>query len=475
MARVVQQRKSPPYLLIIFVFLFLVSATLAVLFYNNFQKAEKIAQDEKAARKKLADAQDDSKIQGMIRTHDQKIAKREVAPTVVAQLRKEIGDLAQKITGGLSTYEQAMAAAKKAEDDLTAAAEQKKLRATGFAGLGNEVVDLLAKLEARAAEADALQLQLAEKEKELAKSKEELKVIQDDFQAKLAERDTKIQALEGNLKTEHDEYVAKIEKLDQQAKQKESELNSRIATLTQRNQVLQLEVQRKDIQIEKLSNQIRDILRPIKDSDQVVQRPDGKVLRIIEGADRCYVDLGSKNRVVPGMTFTIYPASGIGKEDQGKAVVVLTTVSENVSEGRIVKGKSDDPVVAGDLIANVAFDQNRALTFVVEGDFDLLGTGRATEAGAQAVKDLIQRFGGKVVKTISVETDFVVMGVEPELPPKPGENAELSVHKLYQEKMKLHDNYKNVQEMAMSMHIPVLNAGRFLALVGYTPGKTLED
>jgi len=43
MARVIQQRTSPPYLLIIMVFLFLIAATVAVLFYLDREKANQKA------------------------------------------------------------------------------------------------------------------------------------------------------------------------------------------------------------------------------------------------------------------------------------------------------------------------------------------------------------------------------------------------------------------------------------------------
>ena len=46
MARVLQQRGGPPYLLIAFVFLFLISTTLAVLFY--IQRGNAIEEEAKA-------------------------------------------------------------------------------------------------------------------------------------------------------------------------------------------------------------------------------------------------------------------------------------------------------------------------------------------------------------------------------------------------------------------------------------------
>ena len=54
MARVVAQRRSnPPYLLILFVFLFLLSTVAAVMFYINWDKANKELATERTDTKKI--------------------------------------------------------------------------------------------------------------------------------------------------------------------------------------------------------------------------------------------------------------------------------------------------------------------------------------------------------------------------------------------------------------------------------------
>ena len=70
MARVVQRRTSPPYLTIVFVFLFLVATTLAVVFYLSADKTNKNAASDRELLESLitnrekADVRDLMKVRG---------------------------------------------------------------------------------------------------------------------------------------------------------------------------------------------------------------------------------------------------------------------------------------------------------------------------------------------------------------------------------------------------------------------------
>ena len=53
MARVVQRRSNPPVLVILFVFLFVISAAMAALFYSNLSDQKKQTAEAKKARNAL--------------------------------------------------------------------------------------------------------------------------------------------------------------------------------------------------------------------------------------------------------------------------------------------------------------------------------------------------------------------------------------------------------------------------------------
>ncbi len=100
MARVVQQRTGPPYLLIIMVFLFLIAATLFVLTYMKADKLTKQLADTEETLEKLAGSDDlrDAKIDRMMSQYDTPPAG-EVSKTVVKQFQSQVNDLTRFITG----------------------------------------------------------------------------------------------------------------------------------------------------------------------------------------------------------------------------------------------------------------------------------------------------------------------------------------------------------------------------------------
>jgi aspartate-semialdehyde dehydrogenase len=110
-------------------------------------------------------------------------------------------------------------------------------------------------------------------------------------------------------------------------------------------------------------------------------------------------------------------------------------------------------------------------TFVVEGEFDLYGTGRATPEGTKDAKVLIRRYGGRVIDQIGMDTDFIVIGSEPTRQQQPAETASAQEWKAYREQLKVYERFNEIKLLAESMQIPILNPNKFLAFIGYAPTK----
>jgi hypothetical protein len=121
-------------------------------------------------------------------------------------------------------------------------------------------------------------------------------------------------------------------------------------------------------------------------------------------------------------------------------------------------------------VANLVWDARKTNVFVVAGDFDLNGDGVNDADGVEKVRGLIGKWGGKVADAVTVNTDFVVLGTQPEVPQKPT----LEQTETYPNAMEKYDraverlaNYRQVQSQAQTLSIPILNADRFLYFVGY--------
>jgi hypothetical protein len=251
-----------------------------------------------------------------------------------------------------------------------------------------------------------------------------------------------------------------------------------------RERVLQMEqmasdIAKKDREIAELRARLQ--MASGRSGNPTVGEADGTVARVNQGTGEAYIMLGKKDRIVPGMTFTAYdPRTGVrfGTDEAalGNGSLEVIEVGETTSLCRITRTTPNRAIQANDLISNVVYhnDKNRLFRFVVRGNFDLDGDGAATAAERDRIIRLIVSWGGKVDDSVTSQTDYVVTGEKPQsvasvvladdgeaksVEPEPGSVAA--------ERIKEIESYDDVILQARRLSIPVLNANRFLAMVGY--------
>lgn len=222
----------------------------------------------------------------------------------------------------------------------------------------------------------------------------------------------------------------------------------------------------------------------------IIRNPDGKIIRV-PGKDVCYINLGSGDSITPGLTFEVFdkmdgiPANAEGTTDEnlpaGKASIEVARVGAGSSECRIIKIAPGQQLTEGDLIINLIYDPATKYNFMIYGDFDLDQNGQATPADAEVVKRLITQWGGRLIDRkltirkdgssvyeISVDTDFVILGKEPVLPPfNKDELADPFNQKKLSDAQAALDAYQDVVRSARDLHIPLMNQNRFLYFIGY--------
>ena len=151
--------------------------------------------------------------------------------------------------------------------------------------------------------------------------------------------------------------------------------------------------------------------RPSEGAGSLLQIKDGHVVRTFARNDIVYIDLGRRDGLKPGMTFSVYSADrGIPADGRGKAAIEVTNLDDKTSECRVTTKTPSDPILEGDVIANPVFDKSRQFNFAVAGDFDLDFDGMIDDPGGKQVARLIRGWGGKVVSRVNTRTDFVVWG-----------------------------------------------------------------
>ena len=209
--------------------------------------------------------------------------------------------------------------------------------------------------------------------------------------------------------------------------------------------------------------------------EAIVQHPDGTIIRVGDN-QTCFINLGSRQHVSKGLTFEVYdktrgiPALGDGLSENGvpvgKASIEVFNVGPDTSECRIVKLQPGQQLVIGDLISNLIYDPTTPYNFVVYGNFDLSNSGVVSPGDADIIKRLITQWGGKIQDKVDVDTDFVVMGAEPVVPPVTDQNNSVEVMKAAEARKAL-EKYQAFITSAAQLSIPIMNQNRFLYFTGY--------
>jgi hypothetical protein len=286
--------------------------------------------------------------------------------------------------------------------------------------------------------------------------------------------DEQVAVIEGKLKDTADQLASY-----QAAKDAELEILKTNATkaegqLSKDRDRHRAELEEQDKNLTKMRNRLNDALGTLKqlrgqpDILAAAKEVDGKILRALPGDPYVYINLGARDRVTLGMTFSVYtPGEGIPTTGEGKATVEITSVYDDVAAGKIISRSRNQPVLEGDLVANAIYSKTRKHKFLVAGRFDLDNDGIPTAANADRIKAMVQEWGGEIVETVDTGTDFVVLGHGPVQPVTPPATASPIDKQRYQEAMKAFEEFQGSVTEAKALMVPILNQTQFLHFVGY--------
>lgn len=259
---------------------------------------------------------------------------------------------------------------------------------------------------------------------------------------------------------------AKLSRLEQEARERETRLSDELTRVREENAVLKG-------QIASLRGQRGgEALRP----DDEYALVDGQVIAINPGERQAVIGIGARNKVVLGMTFSVYPSAEALRPDAegnfppGKAALEVISVEPSSATCRILSEMRGNPVVPGDVIANPVYDPNKVYKFVVFGDFDVNRDGVVTPGERTDLVAIIESWGGRVVGDLTGDVDFLVLGERPALPPRPDNTAPVEVMLRWIELDRGVQRYNRLLEQAGATGIPVLNENRLYTLLGGVPG-----
>lgn len=213
-------------------------------------------------------------------------------------------------------------------------------------------------------------------------------------------------------------------------------------------------------------------VKPPPQREALAYQPDGKIVLVDEQAGVVHLSIGTDSRVYRGLTFSVYDKNApIPSDGKGKAEIEVFGLERNVSAARVVRCEKKNPIAQDDIVANLIWDSSKANVFVVAGEFDLYGDGNMDFDAVTKIRALIEKWGGSATDNVTAETDFVVLGQTPFVPREPTVEV-LEVDPMAKEKYQAAaqrlNHYKEVQNRAEALRIPIFKYDRFLYLIGYS-------
>ncbi len=463
MAVVRQGRNSPPYALITFVFLWVLSTAGLVIFYIAWGKADQSTDSVKQRLAQIASYRDEQNpaVRDML-------TNATATRTVIHQLQRQIADLKFSIVGAQHASAVKVSALTGSTGEIATA-----LNTAGMSGK-----NLLAAVSELKSQLDQAQSLEAQYKKAWRNYQRQFTDAQGTFHSdtgtlnqKLADARKRIDTLTAQLDAAKTQLAGQATTLQNQISAQQTKFVTDLRKDVVLKQQYQQELVSRDLTVKNLQHQIQGLRAPTQGANAILSQADGKILRVSAVNNMVYLNIGSNDHLSIGQTFAVYsPLLGVGKGTNSKASIVVTKVGPYASVARITHIADKQALFPGDLIANPVFssDLNRKYHFVVYGDFDLNGNGVPTAQGREQIVSLIKQWGGVVDKKLTSQTDFLVLGSPPA---KPSLNFGASETKASSSVAQLQDmaqsQYNVLEAKAQGFSIPILNANRFLAMIGY--------
>jgi hypothetical protein len=241
-------------------------------------------------------------------------------------------------------------------------------------------------------------------------------------QTLLAEKDTLLQQLAEDKKRREElsalleqttgEQVKTLRDQLQQASDNMKALNDKMLQTQAELNIAQDSLKRERDKLSKIE--------PGPNREILAHQPDGQIILIDDQARVVHLNMGIDDRVYQGLTFTVYDrGTSIPEDGRGKAEIEVFDVADTYSAARITQSELNKPILQGDFVANLIWDAERTNVFVIAGDFDLDNNGMIDYDGANKVKTLIEKWGGRVDDAISIDTNFLVLGQQPQVLQRP--------------------------------------------------------
>lgn len=474
-----RQSNAMLYTLITFVGLFIIATTVAVIYYVKAEELRTTTQDAQSELSKMASADEvrrvgdivgtrlpgESNLGTMVEYFEQVVALIMGRPLQVTSAEVHAGNATNVFA---SLVDQARPYINIAPPDPNAAepgrADPNRVSLRSMAN------DLLARIRQTSEQLDARTQQFQKLQQEFTDATELWQETANDLNAKIDEYQVQVQ----QTRADYNDLQTLLEQnSEQRAANILRQLESERTVSRELNQTLLRTQAELDVAQERLNSALNQVAKtqPSPDPEAAAYAPDGRIVLVDESAGIVHIDLGSDDRIYRGLTFSVYDkAAGVPRDGKPKAEIEVFAISRTTSTARILSSQPRNPILTGDLVANLIWDANKKNQFVIAGDIDLTGDGQPNYNAPERIAGLIEKWGGATTDQVSATTDFVILGTEPRVPPEPTfEDLALdpTLRTKYDAAQQRLERYNRIRQQAQAFYIPVFTFDRFLFFIGY--------
>lgn len=230
-------------------------------------------------------------------------------------------------------------------------------------------------------------------------------------------------------------------------------------------------------QIKKLEGSIDKLREGVPSADQFAQPADGRITWINQRYGTVWVDLGSDDGLRPQVTFAVAQAGlqDAAEAEQKGTIEITRILGPHMSEARVTKDSSKDPLVPGDRIFSQVWDRGRRVGVGIAGFIDIDKDGKddldklkSIVAASGGVVDAGPDKTGKNEGELKVTTRYLVLGDFPS-------DARLA---------ELKTSWNDLSAQSEKLGVETIPLDQFLTLIGWRsesrsipmgPGARAED
>ncbi len=466
-ARRRKQSNAMLYTLIIFVGLFIAATTVAVIYYVK-------AEEYRTARNNLQNEIDNHATTQERLDVGKNIGSRSSGKTWLGTMVDNLDEMVTMIVGGVA---EPTSAEVKVNDANTQAETALKLAQEHIDIADPNTIGLVPIIKGITAELNStkkLQLDTQEQLENLQKEFENSNIANTEKeQTLLAEKEKLMQDVEQAKQ----DYKQLQDLLRQSTEEQVRNLTVQLQELTVIKEALEDKLNLKEAELAEARQEMKLAkaevakIAPGPDQEALAYKPDGKIILVDNQAKVVHLNIGSKEHVYRGLTFTVYDRGTSVQEDgKGKAEIKVFDIAETHSAARIINSELTKPILLDDIAANLIWDSTKTNVFVMAGDFDLDGDGIFDYNAVERITALIEKWGGRVDDTISIDTDFLLLGQVPQVPNRPTldeQQLDPTALQKYEASLQRLNQYNNIQNRAQALWIPIFTYDRFLYFIGY--------